>query len=125
MTGVGAGGEPGSFHPEMENPKITSHLLRANALTRHRMTAHPASRRMDAIFAAMPNLARHLHCPAFPRLSMADICEQTGLSRKQVRRQFAKAFEHLHHSHSGMELWREHIAAMPTDYLEQVRAVCA
>lgn len=84
--------------------------------------AAPSIEAMDAIFAAMPKLARDIFIARqFHDLSLAEICQQTGLSRKQVRRQFAKAFEHLHHSHSGMELWREHVAAMPSDDLEQVR----
>lgn len=83
----------------------------------------PSREQWDAIFAAMPNLARDIFIAwRFHRLSMEDMCRQTGLSRKQVRRQFAQAVEHLHHIRSGMEQWREHVASRPLADLETIRA---
>ncbi|WP_343613245.1 sigma-70 region 4 domain-containing protein [Novosphingobium sp.] len=123
MSGAGTGEEPGSFHSGDGDPQDHVTPVASEGADGAPDAAAPSIEAMDAIFAAMPKLARDIFIARqFHDLSVAEICKQTGLSRKQVRRQFAKAFEHLHHSHSGMELWREHIAAMPTDYLEQVRS---
>jgi DNA-directed RNA polymerase specialized sigma24 family protein len=82
----------------------------------------PSREEWDAIFAAMPHLARDIFIAwRVHRLSMEDMCRQTGLSRKQVRRQFARAIEHVQRVDSGMEHWREHVAAHPFADPEMVR----
>lgn len=122
MSGASTGGEPGPFSQAKDDPQDRVAGAASQGGEEAPDAAAPSIEAMDAIFAAMPKLARDIFIARqFHDLSVAEICKQTGLSRKQVRWQFAKAFEHLHHSHSGMELWREHVAAMPVDYLEQVR----
>jgi len=123
MTGAGTGKQSGPFSHSNDEPLDHSAGTEGSGVEVASDDGAPSREEWDAIFAAMPNLARDIFIACrFHRLSMEDMCRQTGLSRKQVRRQFAKAVEHLHATHSGMEHWREHVAWAPLADLETFRA---
>ncbi|WP_241127200.1 sigma factor-like helix-turn-helix DNA-binding protein [Novosphingobium terrae] len=123
MSGAGTGNQSGSVGPAGGEPLDQAAGIEGAEVGAAPDVNAPSLAEMEAIFAAMPNLARDIFIAwRFHKLSMEEMCRQTGLSRKQVRRQFAKAVEHLHHSHSGMEQWREHVAALPLADLETIRA---
>lgn len=123
MSGAGTGDRPDPVEPAGGEPLDQTAGVEGGGVAAASDDCAPSREEWDAIFAAMPNLARDIFIAwRFHRLSMEDMCRQTGLSRKQVRRQFAKALEHLHHTRSGMEQWREHVAVLPLTDLETIRA---
>ncbi|WP_343609761.1 sigma factor-like helix-turn-helix DNA-binding protein [Novosphingobium sp.] len=123
MSGAGMGDRPDPVVPSGGAPLDQAVGVEGGSVEAASDDGTPSREEWDAIFAAMPNLARDIFIAwRFHRLSMEDMCRQTGLSRKQVRRQFTKALEHLHHTHSGMEQWREHVAAFPLADPETIRA---
>ncbi|WP_245653829.1 sigma factor-like helix-turn-helix DNA-binding protein [Novosphingobium rosa] len=123
MSGAGTGDKPDSVGPAGGEPLDQNAIVEGSGFEAASNDGPPSHEESDAIFAGMSNLARDIFIAwRFHRLSMEDMCRQTGLSRKQVRRQFTKALEHLHHTRSGLEQWREYVAALPLADLETIRA---
>lgn len=123
MSGAGTGDKPDPIGPVGEPLDQTAGAEGGGSIEAASNDGAPSREEWDAIFAGMSNLARDIFIAwRFHRLTMEDMCRQTGLSRKQVRRQFTKAIDHLHHTRSGMEQWREYVAALPLADLETIRA---
>jgi AraC-like DNA-binding protein len=126
MSGAGTGDMSDPFSPANGKPLDHTAGEEGSGVEAASGDGAPSREEWDAIFAAMPNLARDIFIAwRFHRLSMEDMCQQTGLSRKQVRRQFAKAVEHLHHTRSGMEQWRGHVACSLSPIWKRSGPVCA
>lgn len=56
----------------------------------------PTAEEVEQIFLAMPKMTRAIFIARrFQDLPIAEICRQTGLSHKQVKRHLARALDHL------------------------------